>query len=44
VGDCVGDFLFAVTGGLDRGLDVANLFERKTVLVVVIYVSISMIL
>ena len=37
MGDCVGDFLFAVTGGLDRGLDVANLFECKTVLIVVVF-------
>lgn len=41
MGDCVGDFLFAVTGGLDRGLDVADLFECKTVLIVVVFISMS---
>jgi len=37
VGDCVGDFLFTITGRLNGRLDVTNLFKSETILIVVIY-------
>ena len=37
VGNCVGDFLFPVPGRLNGGLDVANLLQCKTILIVVIF-------
>ena len=37
MGDCVGDFLFTITGWLNGRLNVTNLFEGETILIVVVY-------